>query len=275
MDYSNGDPCCGTEETSMIWYNYMDTAGLVCSIFVWVTMLFAWSCSLYFYTSGYFNLAEEIITSFLLTMSLWSHGMVMLSDPGSVPKNAQPYAKNRSAPYTMCGRCDAYKPPKSHHDRVSNRCIVRMDHYCPWTNNAIGAGNQKMFILFIVYTDVAALYYYHLIGIILVFCNGENCPYFEGAAVILARILLFLLLFAVLFTTSMILNQVYGIATGLGTIDRMKLKKGDYYVEDPIPLSHVFGVDWWFFAIPTVPRFDNRCEVMGYAGQDDNTSEEA
>jgi len=55
----------------------------------------------------------------------------------------------------------------------------------------------------------------------------------------------------------------------------MKLKKGDYYVEDPIPLSHVFGVDWWFFAIPTIPRFANKCEVLGYAGQDDNTSEEA
>lgn len=56
---------------------------------------------------------------------------------------------------------------------------------------------------------------------------------------------------------------------------RMKLKKGDYYVEDPIPLSHVFGVDWWFFAIPTIPRFANKCEVLGYAGHDDNTSEEA
>lgn len=43
-----------------------------------------------------------------------------------------------------------------------------MDHYCPWTNNAIGATNQKMFILFVIYTDVAAMYYYYLLGIIMV-----------------------------------------------------------------------------------------------------------
>lgn len=53
-------------------------------------------------------------------------------------------------------------------DRVSNRCIVRMDHFCPWTNNAIGAANQKMFILFVIYTDVAAMYYYYLLAIIMV-----------------------------------------------------------------------------------------------------------
>lgn len=53
-------------------------------------------------------------------------------------------------------------------DRVSNRCIVRMDHYCPWTNNAIGAGNQKMFILFIIYLDLASLYLYSLVAIVLV-----------------------------------------------------------------------------------------------------------
>lgn len=31
-----------------------------------------------------------------------------------------------------------------------------MDHFCPWMNNAIGAKNQKHFILFLVYSDIAA-----------------------------------------------------------------------------------------------------------------------
>jgi hypothetical protein len=33
-----------------------------------------------------------------------------------------------------------------------------MDHHCPWVNNCIGAGNQKHFVLFLLYTFLAALY---------------------------------------------------------------------------------------------------------------------
>jgi hypothetical protein len=44
-----------------------------------------------------------------------------------------------------------------------------MDHFCPWMNNAIGAKNQKNFFLFLVYTDIVAVYAYivlviHLVG---------------------------------------------------------------------------------------------------------------
>ncbi len=46
---------------------------------------------------------------------------------------------------------------------------------------------------------------------------------------------------------------------------RMKLKKGDYYVEEPIPLHHIFGDDWWFYILPTPPLFSRRCEVLGYS----------
>jgi hypothetical protein len=44
----------------------------------------------------------------------------------------------------------------------------------------------------------------------------------------------------------------------------MKLKRGDYYVEEPVPFTHVFGIDRWFYIIPTVPQFENPNEVFGY-----------
>jgi hypothetical protein len=43
---------------------------------------------------------------------------------------------------------------RSHHCRICNRCIVRMDHHCPWMNNCVGANNQKHFMLFLFYTIV-------------------------------------------------------------------------------------------------------------------------
>lgn len=34
--------------------------------------------------------------------------------------------------WTMCTRCEAYRPPRAHHCRICKRCIRRMDHHCPW-----------------------------------------------------------------------------------------------------------------------------------------------
>jgi palmitoyltransferase len=47
-----------------------------------------------------------------------------------------------------------------------------MDHFCPWTNNSIGAKNQKQFFLFLIYTDLASFYVYFYLSIRLV------CPHF-------------------------------------------------------------------------------------------------
>ncbi|XP_056883036.1 zf-DHHC domain-containing protein isoform X1 [Takifugu flavidus] len=60
--------------------------------------------------------------------------------------------------WTVCSRCETYRPPRAHHCRVCQRCIRRMDHHCPWINNCVGELNQKYFIQFLFYTGMASLY---------------------------------------------------------------------------------------------------------------------
>ena len=76
--------------------------------------------------------------------------MAATTDPGAVPMGARPIPVNmvaesesvvterdpnrgglrRRRGIRRCRKCnDNYKPPRAHHDSVTGRCVVKMDHY--------------------------------------------------------------------------------------------------------------------------------------------------
>ena len=55
----------------------------------------------------------------------------------------------------VCTTCEIAKPLRSKHDRVTNRCIAKFDHYCPWMNTAIGEGNYREFFFSMFFAMVA------------------------------------------------------------------------------------------------------------------------
>lgn len=262
-DYDRGsETLFGTKEGARIWLNTTDPIGIVFAAIVWVAVLYAIACWAFLFANGDITVGVFVPVCVLVFMSLWSHISVMTGDPGAVPWNAHPIEMDKKSveKLQICGHCDAYKPPLAHHDRVSGRCISRMDHFCPWMNNAIGAGNQKNFILFLVYTDVTSIFMYTVLAIHLI---DDNLA-FSGASLAMARGLIFVLLFAILFTSSMIANQLYGIVTGLGTIDRMKLKGDEKGYGTTIPWSHVFGETWPPWVLPINPHYPNPDKVFRY-----------
>lgn len=113
-------------------------------------------------------------------MALINLYTVQHTNPGAVPLGARPLpvqidnesdnddqslldgqvvsTVSRRRGIRRCRKCNNnYKPPRSHHDSVTGRCIVKFDHFCPWAGNAIGALNHKFFFLFILYTFLTSI----------------------------------------------------------------------------------------------------------------------
>ena len=75
---------------------------------------------------------------FISFLAMGSHARTMLTDPGAVPIEYQPntlLANEQGNSLAMCSRCNGFKPPRAHHCSQCDRCIMKMDHHCPWVNN--------------------------------------------------------------------------------------------------------------------------------------------
>jgi hypothetical protein len=75
-----------------------------------------------------------------------------------VPMESQ---RRDSTSHSMCGQCQTFKPPFSHHCRICNRCVSKMDHHCPWMNNCVGGANLSKF-------DWSLSHYKHCINAMIV-----------------------------------------------------------------------------------------------------------
>lgn len=262
----------GNSEKNGIWMNQSDKPGTIMAFMVWVLLGYSAITITFLAKSGGVHSFLSMLYVLFCSLALAAHAKTQFTDPGCVPPSAQPIECQRNlnpqSPLTMCSQCQTFKPPLSHHCRICNRCISRMDHHCPWMNNCIGAGNLKHFMLFLFYTWLCSMFSLGLLGWNYFFCIDDNCT-FSNVMVQLSRLMTILSTGALLFTSSMIMNVIYGVVTGIGTIDRLKKKATNTMMiseERSIPISHIFGISGyhtWFF--PVDPVFEDYDAVMGFS----------
>lgn len=260
----------GTTDEHGVWLNRSDPAGTIMALFVWILVGYSALTMTLLAGTGGIPATLCIAYNTLACLALACHVKTSLTDPGAVPSSAVPTTQQRrsATKLSMCSQCQTFKPPASHHCRICNRCISRMDHHCPWMNNCVGANNLKHFLLFLAYTWTCSVFSLLLFGWNYFFCANEACV-FTTVLTQLVRIMTCLAIGAFLFTSSMLMNVVYGVMTGIGTIDRLKKKASgtmEYSDEEPLPLTHIFGIQpLWTWILPIDPLFPDYDAIMGYS----------
>ena len=61
------------------------------------------------------------------------------------------HERNKYGQPRTCERCMKRKPDRTHHCRLCDQCVLKMDHHCPWIANCVGYFNYKYFFLMVFY----------------------------------------------------------------------------------------------------------------------------
>eukprot|EP00927_Polykrikos_kofoidii_P032498 TRINITY_DN27672_c0_g1_i1.p1 TRINITY_DN27672_c0_g1~~TRINITY_DN27672_c0_g1_i1.p1 ORF type:complete len:486 (-),score=39.05 TRINITY_DN27672_c0_g1_i1:49-1419(-) len=147
-----------------------------------------------------------------------------------------------------CVKCKCYKPDRAHHCKVEGRCILRMDHHCPWVGNTIGFFNHKYFLLLLFYADAACCTLgFSIIQILLTHAVGPLMKFLLLGAGCLSAELLFVLFPFFVF-------QLYLLARNRTTIEYREGRGGKTSCYDAglyKNVAHVMGDNplLWLFPV--------------------------
>eukprot|EP00927_Polykrikos_kofoidii_P001768 TRINITY_DN10689_c0_g2_i1.p1 TRINITY_DN10689_c0_g2~~TRINITY_DN10689_c0_g2_i1.p1 ORF type:complete len:470 (-),score=27.75 TRINITY_DN10689_c0_g2_i1:122-1531(-) len=166
-----------------LWRRSFDVVGVFsraagpCLILVMCCVILFEIHSIFALALPWFNLWTWLHTSISLFCAIFSlrlffdYARASLTDPGrpstadDKPPATSPHTVDETGdvelavcgqgrystePMRRCGRCRGPKPSRCHHCRVCRRCVLRMDHHCPFVNNCIGVQNYNYFCFFLV-----------------------------------------------------------------------------------------------------------------------------
>ncbi|KAF2456870.1 Palmitoyltransferase [Lineolata rhizophorae] len=120
---------------------------------------------------GPLDYRQTLIFNSLIACLLISYARACVTDPGRIPedwldqfvsngesKSDESRQRASKLRRRWCSKCNIYKPPRAHHCKSCQRCILKMDHHCPWTVNCVSHVTFPHFIRFVFFAVAAMAY---------------------------------------------------------------------------------------------------------------------
>ncbi|KAI0149585.1 DHHC palmitoyltransferase-domain-containing protein [Xylariaceae sp. FL1272] len=126
-----------------------------------------------------------------------------------------------------CSKCCNWKHDRVHHSSEIDRCVYRMDHYCPWVGGMIGENSFKYFVQFTAY---ATFFCAVVVGATapVVRSKGISAEPESLAALIIAA-------FFGLFASLMTLTSMRYIHQNMTNVDLLSYKTKIYHLAVRVP----------------------------------------
>lgn len=142
------------------WRRLLHWGPLIAIGLVFYITSFAIYCDLMYWpptssVGGCLNLITFLTWVFLI---LYHHYRASAIGPGFVPLGWKPDAQKARSCLQWCEVCNGYKAPRSHHCRKCQRCVMKMDHHCPWINTCCGHFNHANFTYFLFFAPIGCMH---------------------------------------------------------------------------------------------------------------------
>ena len=133
----------------------------------------------------------------------------------------------------FCDSCKFDKPLRCHHCSICEKCILDMDHHCPWINNCVGKNNKKYFYRFIIFCILGTGFITLIIGPTFVNIGFEDKNLPLNIDFISRKLVL--VLFPICFSITIVVGLLLGFQSYLIVKEQTTI---EYYANKPkfVPL---------------------------------------
>ena len=216
-------------------------------VLVWLVLItipaLLWMIAVGPYVACFLSPAVLVIGILLWLLASLAMGVAALSDPGVISRRAEGPDIDETVRHTkvvngvefelkVCTTCGIVRPPRSSHDRKTDRCVLKFDHFCVFIGNTVGHSNYFWFLCFVGLTSLGAIYFvifslfhvFHLAGRLEREAGHDTSTAF-GKAVGQATLSVVIgIYFAVMGTlvTLLFLLHCYFVSTGQTTYEFMR-----------------------------------------------------
>ena len=110
------------------------------------------------------GLALWLLVSFFMSMAALSDpGVILRAAPGwtlpAADEVSLTIVNGVELELKFCPTCGIVRPPRASHDRKTDRCVQKFDHFCVFIGNSVGRDNYHWFLCFIGLTASSAAFF--------------------------------------------------------------------------------------------------------------------